>query len=190
MYAADDPAGFGPALQIVTDYTPMVMDSVTVLLHRFGVSYTAIMNPVFRVRRGPAGELLDMRPPADVGASREGIDESWIHVQLAQTVDSKALTEVAQLLPGVLADARQVALDSGAMVSTMRGLAHELDTDPEGRFPGRDRKDVAALLRWLADGHFVLLGYQRCPVSDGRSHPSTCRADSAYCGCDRTCCRS
>ena len=89
VYGADDPAGFGPAMQIVTDYTPMVMDSVTVLLHRFGVSYTAIMNPVFRVRRSPSGELLDMRPPADVGASREGVDECWIHVQLAQATDSK-----------------------------------------------------------------------------------------------------
>ncbi len=169
VYGADDPAGFGPALQIVTDHTPMVMDSVTVLLHRFGVSYTAIMNPVFRVRRGTTGELLDMRPVADVGASREGVDETWIHVQLAQAADSKALTRVAQLLPSVLADARQVAIDSNSMVATMRGLAHELDTDPKGRFPGRDRKDVAALLRWLADGHFILLGYQRCPVSNGRS---------------------
>ena len=55
------------------------------------------------------------------------------------------------------------------MGATLRGLAAELDTDSEGRFPGSDRKDVAALLRWLADGHFVLLGYQRCPVRDGQS---------------------
>ena len=48
-------------------------------------------------------------------------------------------------------------------------LAGELDSDLEGRFPGSDRKDVAALLRWLADGHFVLLGYQRCQVRDGQS---------------------
>ena len=168
VYGPDDSSGFGPAMQIVTDYTPMVMDSVTVLLHRFGVAYTAIMNPVFRVRRDANGDLLDVRPPADP-AAREGVDESWIHVQLAQAADSKALTEVAQLLPGVLADARQVALDSSAMGATMRGLAHDIDTDPEGRFPGRERKDVAALLRWLADGHFVLLGYQRCSVNDGRS---------------------
>jgi glutamate dehydrogenase len=168
VYGGDDPAGFGPALQIVTDYTPMVMDSVTVLLHRFGVSYTAIMNPIFRVRRDPTGELLDIAPRAD-GASHDGVDESWIHVQLGQAADSKAITEVAQLLPGVLADARQVALDSSSMTATMRGLAHELDTDPGDRFPGRDRKDVAALLRWLADGHFILLGYQRCPVNEGRS---------------------
>ena len=40
---------------------------------------------------------------------------------------------------------------------------------PGQRFPGPDRRDVADLLRWLGDGHFVLLGYQRCPVRDGRA---------------------
>ncbi|MBO0880980.1 MAG: hypothetical protein J2P17_11680, partial [Mycobacterium sp.] len=34
IYLADDPAGFGPAIQVVTDYGAMLMDSVTVLLHR------------------------------------------------------------------------------------------------------------------------------------------------------------
>src|ERR1700722_8057942 len=33
VYPADDPAGFGPALQVVTDHGGMLMDSVTVLLH-------------------------------------------------------------------------------------------------------------------------------------------------------------
>ena len=168
VYADDDPAGFGPALQIVTDHASMLMDSVTVLLHRLGVAYKAIMNPVFRVRRGPTGELLEIQPASDA-AFEDGIDESWIHVELAGSVDRKSLAEAEHLLPNVLADARQVALDSGAMATTLRGLANELDTDHEDRFPGPDRQDVAALLRWLADGHFVLLGYQRCTVRGGKS---------------------
>lgn len=166
VYPADDPAGFGPALQIVTDNTAMVMDSVTVLLHRFGVAYTAIMNPVLRVQRARGGELLDVVPVAD--ATGSGVDEAWIHVQLAATVDPQALAQAAQMLPSVLADARLVALDTQALASALRGLAGELAADGV-RFPGPDRDDVAALLRWLADGHFVLLGYQRCPVRDGRS---------------------
>lgn len=169
VYAADDPAGFGPALQIVTDDTAMVMDSVTVLLHRFGAAYTAIMNPVFRVHRGHEGELLDIAPAADAGGSPSGLNEAWIHVQLAQAADDRAITQIAQLLPSVLADARQVALDRDALSSTLRGLAHDLHTDTGARFPNPDREDVAALLRWLAEDHFVLLGYQRCPVHDGRS---------------------
>ena len=70
-------AGFGPALQIVTDNAAMLMDSVTVLLHRLGVAYTAIMNPVFRARRGPSGELLAIEPASDAPFG-DGIDETWI----------------------------------------------------------------------------------------------------------------
>jgi glutamate dehydrogenase len=169
IYAKDDPGGFGPAIQIVTDYAAMLMDSVTVLLHRLGVAYKAIMNPILRVRRSPTGELVDIQPAPNAPNSQDAVDEAWIHVQLSSSVDPKVVAEVKRLLPGVLADARQVALDSRALSGTLLGLANEIDTDPEGRFPGADRKDVAELLRWLADGHFVLLGYQRCPVHDGNS---------------------
>jgi glutamate dehydrogenase len=89
VYGADEPGGFGPALQIVTDNATMLMDSVTVLLHRLGVAYTAIMNPVFRVRRGAEGELLDIVPSAEATFSG-GVDETWVHVQLAGSVDRRA----------------------------------------------------------------------------------------------------
>ncbi|MGE0215994.1 NAD-glutamate dehydrogenase [Mycolicibacterium sp.] len=168
VYAADDPAGFGPALQIVTDNASMLMDSVTVLLHRVGVAYKAIMNPVFRVRRGSAGELLDVAPPSEATFT-DGADETWVHVQLSRSVDRRALTQAEELLPRVLEDARLVALESSGMAATLRSLAAELDSDTGRRFPSTDRKDVAALLRWLADGHFVLLGYQRCRVRDGEA---------------------
>jgi glutamate dehydrogenase len=169
VYTSDDAGGFGPALQIVTDQTALVMDSVTVLLHRFGVAYTAIMNPVMLAHRGPAGDLLDLRPAAEAADVRDGVQEAWIHVQLAPTVDTKAVANVAQALPTVLEDARQVALDTDALAATLDDLARQVDTDTGGRFPGQDRGDVAALLRWLGDGYFVLLGYQRCQVDDGRS---------------------
>jgi glutamate dehydrogenase len=172
VYTGDDPDGFGPALQIVTDNTSMIMDAVTVLLHRIGVAYKAIMNPVFRVRRGTGGELLDIVAAAEATFS-DGVVETWVHVQLSSSVDRRALAEAEELLPRVLADTRQVALDSTDMAAALRILAAELDGDSGRRFPSPDRKDVAALLRWLADGHFVLLGYQRCPVRNGEATVDT-----------------
>ncbi|BBY98053.1 NAD-glutamate dehydrogenase [Mycolicibacterium fallax] len=164
-YPADQAGGFGPALQVVTDAGPMVMDSVRVLLHRLGVAYLATMNPVLRVRRNADGELLELGP---VDGRHPG-DEVWIHVQLSPTASRSALAAACAQLPGVLADAHQAGLDADAMRKTMLNLSGELAFDDGSRFPGPDRADVAALLRWLADGHFVLLGYQRCPVRDGRS---------------------
>jgi glutamate dehydrogenase len=164
VYPPDDPGGFGPALQVVTDDGAMLMDSVTVLLHRLGVAYAAIMNPVFEVHRDGAGELLRVEPKTSRG---DGIDETWVHVQLSPSVDSNALQEAERLLPGVLADVRRVAADSTAMIAILNDLANDVETNAKGRYPGADSGDVAALLRWLANGHFTLLGYQRCPVRDG-----------------------
>src|SRR5258705_822004 len=79
VYAEDDPAGFGPALQIVTDNASMLMDSVTVLLHRLGVAYKAILHPVVRVWRRPSGDLLDIDPASDAPLG-EGILQTCIHV--------------------------------------------------------------------------------------------------------------
>src|ERR1700761_7692447 len=165
VYPHDDPGGFGPALQVVTDDGAMLMDSVTVLLHRLGVAYLAIMNPVFDVRRDGAGELLGVGPKDSGG---DGIDETWIHVQLVPSVDRNALHEAERLLPGVLSDLRRVAADSTAMIAMLNELAHDVETNANGHYPGADNGDVATLLRWLAGGHFTLLGYQRCPVHDGR----------------------
>jgi glutamate dehydrogenase len=165
VYPADDPAGFGPALQVVTDHGGMLMDSVTVLLHRLGVSYTALMTPVFEVHRSPTGELLSVEPKAPDAPQYVG--EAWIHMQLSPSVDRKALAEVARLLPKVLADVQQVATDAAALIATLGDLAADVESNAHDHFSAPDREDVAALLRWLGDGNFLLLGYQRCRVHDG-----------------------
>jgi glutamate dehydrogenase len=171
VVAADDAGGFGPALQIVTDQATTLMDSVTVLLHRLGVAYVALMQPRLHVRRDSEGALLEVSAAGDgPGDSEPGVvDESWIHVQLAPSVNGKALTEVVRLLPMVIADARQVAQDSAALSAALQRLADDIDADAGVRFAGPDHADVAGLLRWLGDGNFVVLGAQRCTVSDGRA---------------------
>ena len=165
VYPADDPAGFGPALQVVTDQGSMLMDSVTVLLHRLGLAYTALMTPVFEVRRDSVGDLLRVEPKADDASPYIG--EAWIHVQLSASVDHKVVAEVERLLPKVLADVQRVAADAMALIDTLSEVAADVDNDSEGRYEAPDRQEVAALLRWLGRGNFLLLGYQRTQVQDG-----------------------
>lgn len=165
VYPPEDPAGFGPALQVVTDHGGMLMDSVTVLLHRLGVSYSALMTPVFDVQRNPSGELLSIEPKAP--GTPQYVGEAWIHIQFVPSVDSKALAEVEKVLPRVLHDVQQVAADASAIIAALSNLAADVETNTGGRFTAPDREDVAALLHWLGEGNFLLLGYQRCRVHDG-----------------------
>lgn len=165
VYPPDDPAGFGPALQVVTDHGGMLMDSITVLLHRLGVSYAALMTPVFDVQRDPAGELISIEPKAP--GTPQYVGEAWIHIQFVASVDTKALAEVERVLPKVLSDVQRVAADSAAMIAGLSNLAADVETNIGERFTAPDRQDVSALLRWLGNGNFLLLGYQRCLVHDG-----------------------
>jgi glutamate dehydrogenase len=165
VYPADDPAGFGPALQVVTDHGSMLLDSVTVLLHRLGVAYAGIMTPVFDVHRSPTGDLVSVEPKPAGASQYDG--EAWIYVPLSPSVDTKALAEVERLLPKVLDDVEQVAADAAAMFTTLSDLAAGVEANSDGQFSAPDREDVAELLRWLDNGNLLLLGYQRCRVHDG-----------------------
>ncbi|MDT7791911.1 MAG: glutamate dehydrogenase, partial [Mycobacterium sp.] len=165
-YADGDLDSAAPALQVVTDELPMVLEAVTVLLNRLRVPYVSIMNPVFRVRRDPNGHLQDIHVASDNDAG-PGVQEDWIHVELAKGVERRSLDELRQQLPVVVTGVQETARDSDAMRSVMRGIADSVDTDTYSRFPAKTRHEVARLLRWLDDGHFVLVGYERCSVGDG-----------------------
>ena len=73
-YGDDDRKGFGPALQVVAEDAPMLLESVAVLLNRLGIAYIAILSPVFRVRRSPDGVLEEIRTATRRRRGRRGVD--------------------------------------------------------------------------------------------------------------------
>ena len=169
----------------------MLMDSVTVLLHRLGVAYMAIMNPVFRVRREPDRRAAGHRcPPPDADASRRRHRRD---LDPRPAVRSRSIprrvAEAERLLPSVLADARQVALDSRAMngdaaQSGRRARRRPRGTVPQPRPQGR-RGAVALAGRraFRAAGLPALPGARRAglgrPVQPPRRAPAARRRAAA-----------
>ena len=166
------------------------MDTVTVLLHRLGVAYTAIMNPVFRVRRNPAGELLDVHPAAGARrahatvSTRPGSTSSWRRRRSqGRRRGGRAAAQRARRR------AAGGARLGGAQRHPGRARQHA------GRRPRRAlpvlrpprRRRAAALARRRA------LRPAGLPAVLGRATArprSTRPAGSACCGCAPTCCRS
>ncbi len=156
VYPADDPAGFGPALQVVTDHGGMLMDSVTVLLHRLGRLLHGHHDSGVRGASQPDGGVCSAstrkRP-----APRHYVGEAWIHIQLLPSVDGKALAEVERVLPKVLADVQQVAVDAAA-----------IDRHPER--PGREcrsqhRRPLLGARPRGRRGTAALAGQRQFPVA-------------------------
>ncbi|MBF6427239.1 NAD-glutamate dehydrogenase [Nocardia cyriacigeorgica] len=164
VYHPDDGSGLGSAVQVVTDDMPLLVESITSSLSRMGVSVSEVIHPIFEVERAADGRLVDAKPHEVDANGGTGLRESWMHLQLHPSTSRAVLDRVEAAMPVVVDDVRQVIGDTAAIRAAQSTLADELDraaaagTAP---FPAVDLTDCANLLRWLASGHFTVLGYAR-----------------------------
>lgn len=165
LHRPTDGTGLGAALQIVTDDMPLLVESVTALLGRLDVSISEVVHPILGVRRDPDGTLVEMLPNVRIRELPAGASaESWMHVQLHPATEAAVLDTLETSIAEVLSDVGQVVADTDSMRALQRTLATELDVRAGNPPPGRsadELRDCANLLRWLADGHYTVLGYRR-----------------------------
>ncbi|MGY1630742.1 NAD-glutamate dehydrogenase [Geodermatophilus sp. SYSU D01186] len=159
------PGREGPAARsivlVVTDDMPFLVDSVTAEVVRQGFRLEHVVHPVLVVRRDVTGAILafcDSASPEQCGP--DALAESWMAVVLDGPLDEEAAGDLVTGLRTVLADVRAVDEDTGRMRARALELAGRLaDLPPApGGDPADDPAEAAALLRWLTDGNFVLLG--------------------------------
>jgi glutamate dehydrogenase len=166
-------------VDIVTDDMPYLVDSVITELNRHEAEISLLVHPLLRVCRDVTGMLrgilgvsADDADPPDVEADE--LVESWIHVEIGPPRDRVTVDELAADLRHVLDDVRVAVEDQERMAAVADLLADDLDGEP-----GSDEAEYGELLRWLADGNFLFLGYRQydlVPTDEGtglRAVPGT-----------------
>ena len=177
--------GLGPVravVDIVTDDMPFLVDSVTMELNRHQADITLLLHPRLVVRRDVTGALHDVSGSVNGARAEPGeITESWIHVELASLGDRVPLPDFAAGLRRVLDDVRVTVEDQPKMIAAAASLAVAVAGDGTGApLPGRTQPqtltgsdtEAGELLSWLADGHFIFLGYREydlVPGDDGET---------------------
>jgi glutamate dehydrogenase len=157
-------------VDIVIDDMPYLVDSVATELNRHEAEIQLLVHPLLQVRRDVTGGLRAIlgvcsdlgELPAD---PPEELTESWIHVELGPPKDRASADQLAADLRRVLDDVRVAMEDQQRMRTVARSLAAQV-----GGEPGSEEAEYGELLRWLASGNFLFLGYREynlVPVDDG-----------------------
>ncbi|QIL01773.1 NAD-glutamate dehydrogenase [Sphingomonas sinipercae] len=126
-------------LVTVNEDMPFLVDSVTGAIAARGLAVHRLLHPIVNIERDADGELL---------AVGEGSPESVIYIELDRA-DARGRQDLVRELKDVLSDVRAAVRDWKPMLAQMRSDAECL--------AGRDAEG-AALLGWLADNNFTLLG--------------------------------
>ncbi|RBY92743.1 NAD-glutamate dehydrogenase [Blastococcus sp. TF02A-30] len=174
-------AGGRAVVRLVTDDMPFLVDSVTAEVVRQGFALAHIVHPVVVVRRDVRGRIKAFCDAADAaGCGADALAESWMAVVLDGPLDDEAAGDLVAGLRTVLDDVRAVDEDAGRLRTRLLDLADRLAGTPAapgaGGDPADDPAEAAELLRWLADGNFVLLGARDVDLQPGRSGKQTARA--------------
>jgi glutamate dehydrogenase len=140
-------------VEIVNDDMPFLVDSATAEINRQGLTLHLIVHPVYAVARDAQGAL------STPGAA-PSLQESWMHIQVDRLVDDEQRTLLLAGIERVLADVRRATGDWPAMRAQLQAVTAELAAVPPA-LPVDVVAESRALLHWLSEDHFVLLGYRR-----------------------------
>ncbi|MEO8672579.1 MAG: NAD-glutamate dehydrogenase domain-containing protein [Tahibacter sp.] len=149
-------------LQIVTDDSPFLVDSVGMAVSVAGLLVHAVIHPVFAIERDAGGHLLGLAIDTDGSKARP---ESIMHFQVSRVAEPEELKRLRDSVEGALHDVRAAVADWKAMRDKMLALADEL---PQRRLP-IDASGVAEaqeFLRFVAADHFTFLGYREYAVAN------------------------
>jgi glutamate dehydrogenase len=156
-------------VEILTDDMPFIVDSVTVEVERHSLAVQLAVHPVVDVRRDDEGNLLGVAGGGATGAvdgdTGDVITESFLHLEIERTTDAGELASLHDDLVRVLGDVGAATSDWAEMVKKAGDVADQLEQDPSP-IKELERDTAVALLRWMADDHFMFTGYHAFTVRE------------------------
>ncbi|MGL5809755.1 MAG: NAD-glutamate dehydrogenase [Nocardioides sp.] len=158
-------AGRHSVVEIVTDDMPFLVDSITMALGKLDHTVHLIIHPQFEVERKLNGELTGLNVPADDSATassptRGWTRESWMHVEIDRVVAPADTAAVEEAVQSALRDVKDAYDDWQRMRARLVAAVEEVKGRPPPGLPDEEVSIAVEFLRWLAEDHFVFLGYR------------------------------
>ena len=149
-------------VQAVNDNMPFLIDSMTMRLNELGRSVHRMMHPLLSAKRTRRGMLSGL---AARGARNYDRFESYIQIEIGKELDASDLARIEAALTATLADVRAAVDDWRPMLSVLREAGEHVR---QAQRQSEQSDEAAALIDWLADDHFTLLGYRRYSLRRGK----------------------
>ena len=149
-------------VQIVTDDSPFLVDSVSMAIASVGGLVHSVIHPVLAVERDQGGHVLAMAD--DLAAPGRGKPESIMHFEVDRRAEPAELEKLRQAVEIALADVKAAVRDWRAMRDRALAIAEELSSR-QMPVDGDGRTEAQEFLRWVADDHFTFLGFREYEVA-------------------------
>jgi glutamate dehydrogenase len=146
-------------MEVHNDDHSFILDSMLAELNRQGFELEATIHPVFYLKRDKENRLTKIVGIQEDGSVPSGtLIESFIHFRIRGVLNEQDRSKLEHDLRQVLHAAEYVVDDFAAMDSKTDESIKELSR-AEKHIDPAELSEAKDFLRWLAEKHFVFLGY-------------------------------
>ncbi len=151
-------------LEVLMLDQPFLVDTLRLTLARLGHRPLLLLHPALDLVRSDSGEISNFGKKAEFG-----VRESYLYAEIAQ-VEKPERLRIAAELRSTYAALRVSVEDYLPMVEALSQHAARIEACAK-REPAEagGAAEVARFLDWLADDHFLFLGYRACGASGAES---------------------
>ncbi|MDP3559810.1 MAG: NAD-glutamate dehydrogenase [Legionellaceae bacterium] len=146
-------------VEIITEDMPFLVDSVSMVITRMGLSaHLIIQMETLAVQRNAEHKITTIfSPNGDLEQRSNVILEAPLFFQIDKQTDPVVLETLNKALERALADNQSVVEDWMAMREKVSEIIQELDNAPKTLDP-EEVSETKAFLSWIEDHHFTFLG--------------------------------
>jgi len=143
-------------IEIVNDDMPFLVDSVSMAVNRQGLALHSVVHPVFRIWRGPDGDIARVTQGSEEAADTRSQLASFIHFEVDRCGDAAKLDALRDDIAKVLRDVRAAVEDWPKIVELARVTIKAMKVGESGP----DAMEARAFLEWMVADHFTFLGHR------------------------------
>jgi glutamate dehydrogenase len=150
----------GSVVQVVSDDSPFLVDSVAAAVARSGALVVRHLHPIAGTVRDDDGRL------AEIGSARRASNrESIQHFELDRVLSEDTIRSLEADIAAVLADIEVVVRDFVPMRETIKTMV-DVAKQSVHHYSFEEISETVDFLNWLLDDNFVFLGYREYTVAD------------------------
>ncbi len=157
--------GESSLIVVVQPDVPFLVDSIRMELNRRDLPVRSILSVILNAERAPDGSLLDLK----ANSNDANHCESAICVETSALVDPEEIADLKAGLDSVLQDLQLAVTDFPTMRERALAEAANLKQTSFGQ-NSAEIAEAEEFLRWLADDHFVFLGYDEHQILEEDGH--------------------
>lgn len=145
------------AIQISHDDIPFLVDSIRMVINRFGYQIHFILHfGGFKIKRDTQHKITKIVPPGE--SDIHVLSEAPIYIEIDRLSDEHAMQELQNEIENVLNDVRVAVADWRKMVNHIESCLNEIENKNSSNLDPEELAESRDFLRWLINNNFTFLG--------------------------------